>query len=312
MTSNLDAASLFRVDGIVAVVTGGGTGIGLTMARALAINGAKRVYLLGRRPNVLAEATTLHPTVFAPIQCDVTSHASLQAAVDRITSETGYINLLIANSGISGPLEARWDPSLPLSEVRARLFSGQAAMDATTLTFHVNTTGALFSMVAFLELLDAGNKHATATAANVQMQGGQGQSVSTGSGVPSIQSQVIVVSSIAAYSRMAAVAPAYVGSKAAVLHLTKQASSCLAGYGIRANALAPGLFPTELASFMVRDRDPSTEAPDDPRFLPSRKFGGDEEMAGTLLYLASRAGAYCNGTVLMMDGGRLGVMRSSY
>ncbi|KAK4118652.1 NAD(P)-binding protein [Parathielavia appendiculata] len=307
MASNLDAASLFRVDGIVAVVTGGGTGIGLTMARALAINGAKRVYLLGRRLNILEEAANLHPTIFTPIQCDVTSHASLQAAVDSIGSETGYINLLIANSGITGPHE-RWDPSLPLSEVRSNLFS-QAAMDATTSTFHVNTTGALFTMVAFLGLLDAGNKRA--------IQGGLesnefGAPLLPSSDVPSIQSQVIVVSSISAYSRMAMSAPAYAGSKVAILHLTKQASSNLAGYGIRANALAPGLFPTELASVLIGGRDPGTETHDDPLFIPSRRFGGEEEMAGTLLYLASRAGAYCNGTVLMMDGGRLGVMQSSY
>jgi NAD(P)-dependent dehydrogenase (short-subunit alcohol dehydrogenase family) len=48
------------------------------------------------------------------------------------------------------------------------------------------------------------------------------------------------------------------------------------------------------------------------RFIPARRFGGDEEMAGTILYLASRAGAYCNGLVMMVDGGRLSVMRSSY
>ncbi len=59
-------------------------------------------------------------------------------------------------------------------------------------------------------------------------------------------------------------------------------------------------------------RDPSKEAFDDPRFLPSRRFGGDEEMAGSVLFLAGRPGAYCNGSVLMADGGRLSVMASSY
>jgi NAD(P)-dependent dehydrogenase (short-subunit alcohol dehydrogenase family) len=72
------------------------------------------------------------------------------------------------------------------------------------------------------------------------------------------------------------------------------------------------VFPSELASGLIGDRNPGAESYDDPRFIPTRRFGGDEEMAGTLLYLASRAGAYCNGSVLMMDGGRLGVMRSSY
>jgi NAD(P)-dependent dehydrogenase (short-subunit alcohol dehydrogenase family) len=60
------------------------------------------------------------------------------------------------------------------------------------------------------------------------------------------------------------------------------------------------------------DRDPSTEHHTDMRFIPARHFGTDEEMAGTVLYLAGRAGSYCNGMVLMADGGRLGMIASSY
>lgn len=53
--SSLDASALFSVNGLVAVVTGGGTGIGLMIARALEHNGAK-VYILGRREEVLKTA----------------------------------------------------------------------------------------------------------------------------------------------------------------------------------------------------------------------------------------------------------------
>ena len=63
---------------------------------------------------------------------------------------------------------------------------------------------------------------------------------------------------------------------------------------------------------MIGNRDPSKETHDDPRFIPARRFGGDEEMAGMILYLASRAGSFCNGMVLMADGGRSSVMLSSY
>ncbi|KAL2194250.1 hypothetical protein P885DRAFT_43391 [Corynascus similis CBS 632.67] len=304
MTSNLDAASLFRVDGIVAVITGGGTGIGLIMARALAVNGAKCVYLLGRRLDVLNAAAQEHPGIFVPIQCDVTSHASLQCAVDRVAAETGYINLLVANSGAVGPV-AGLNPSLSLSEVRSKLFS-QEIMDGMTSTMNVNATGAYFTMIAFLELLEMGNKRA------LEGRGFGGPRMGSNGDVPSVQSQVIVTSSIAAFSRMYASTPAYAAGKAAILHLAKHASSNLASYGIRVNALAPGLFPSELASGLIAGRDPSTEAIDDPRFIPARRFGGDEEMAGQLLYLASRAGAYTNGCVLMADGGRSSVMRSSY
>ncbi|KAH6614491.1 hypothetical protein B0J18DRAFT_301790 [Chaetomium sp. MPI-SDFR-AT-0129] len=233
MASNISAASLFRVDGIVAAITGGGTGIGLTIARALATNGAKRVYILGRRLDVLKTAAAEFPDIFVPVQCDVTDHASLQAAVDKVTADAGYINLLVANSGVGGPPSGfTGHPDVPLAEVRAKTFTAEA-MAETTNTLHVNVTGAYFTILAFLELLDEGNKRAVKGE-------GFGKPLVEGSDVPSVQSQVIVTSSVAAFSRMHISSPAYLGSKAAILQLTKQMSSNLAVYGIRANALAPG------------------------------------------------------------------------
>ncbi|KAK3319689.1 hypothetical protein B0T19DRAFT_445492 [Cercophora scortea] len=305
MTSHFEASALFSVDGMVAVVTGGGSGIGLTMAQSLATNGAKKVYILGRRLDVLNTAAQSHPSILVPIQCDVTSKDSLQSAVDQITAETGYINLLIANSGILGQTN-RWDWTFtkPIAEVRAELFT-KNSMEAFTDVFHVNVTGAFFTLIAFLELLDAGNKRAVA-------EGGFGAPLKPGGKVPIVQSQVIVTSSISAFSRSGISAPQYTASKAAVLQLVRQASTNLAAYGIRVNALAPGLFPSEMAQVIMATRKPEEEGPDNALFIPAKRFGTEEEMAGTLLFLASRAGAYCNGSYIVNDGGRLAVMPSGY
>ncbi|RYC56177.1 hypothetical protein CHU98_g10035 [Xylaria longipes] len=279
---------------MVAVITGGGTGIGFHMAKALATSGAKKVYILGRRKEVLDEAAKAHESLH-PVVCDVGSKESLQAAVDIVKKDVGYVNLVIANSGITGPV-ARYHPDLSISELRQRLFD-DVSMDDFTQTMHINVTGAYFTMLAFLELLDAGNKNA--------LKGGFGAPLE-GHDVPAIQSQVLFISSIAAYSRVWVSAPSYAASKSALAHLTKHASTNLAPYSIRVNAMAPG------SAGLTQGRDPSKESPSEILFIPARRFGGEEEMAGTALYLASRAGAYCNGLVLVNDGGKLSTMPSEY
>ncbi|KAI1408738.1 NAD(P)-binding protein [Hypoxylon sp. FL1857] len=297
----METASLFRVDGIVAVVTGGATGIGFMIAKALAGAGAKKVYLLGRRKSVVESSAAQDPS-FVPIVCDISSKESLQSAVDLITKDTGYINLLVANSGIIGPGKS-FNPDFTIKQLRQHLFDN-VSMEEFTETFHINVTATYFTMLAFLELLDAGNKNA--------LKGGFGAPIDEGSNLPSIQSQVIITASLSGFSRDRVSSPAYSGSKSAIIHLTKHSSTNLARYEIRVNALAPGLFPSDLARGLISGRDPSTESPDEFRFIPSRRFGGDEEMGGTVLYLASRAGSYCNGLILVNDGGRLAVTVSDY
>ncbi|KAL4931488.1 SDR family NAD(P)-dependent oxidoreductase [Aspergillus undulatus] len=301
MSSSIDASSIFRVDGLVAVITGGGSGIGLTMARALAQNGARKVYILGRRLDVLEKAAQEH-CVLVALQCDVNSKQDLQSVVDRITTEVGYVNLVVANAGSIGP-PVRFNPKASISELRETLFTN-FSIDEMNEALHLNITAAFFTMTTFLELLDAGNKKALA--------GGFGKPLTEGTEVQSIQSQVIFTTSVSAFSRHWTSSPPYLTSKSAIMQVTKHASTQLARFGIRVNAIAPGIYPSDLAAVLIQSRKPETEAADDDRFIPARRFGGDEEMAGAILYLASRAGSYSNGLILVSDGGRLSVMTGTY
>ncbi len=105
-TADLQVEKLFSVKGHVAVVTGGGTGIGLMATQALAANGA-RVYITGRRVEAVDNAAKTHsPSQGGEIipmgGCDVTKKEDLENLVKEISKKEKYINILIPASGISG------------------------------------------------------------------------------------------------------------------------------------------------------------------------------------------------------------------
>ncbi|KAJ5161549.1 NAD(P)-binding protein [Penicillium capsulatum] len=307
MKSPADAETLFRVDGLVAVITGGETeGVGLTMARALAFHGARRVYLLGQRLEILQSAAWEHPSM-VPVQCDVTSKSDLQAAVDRVSGEVGYVNLVVANAGTSGP-PGHFAPDLSLADLRRTLFA-DFSMEGMTDTMNLNVTAAFFTMTAFLELLDAGNRQG--------LQGGYGQPNPNIAPIPP-QSQVIFTTCVSAFSRNWSSSPSYLTSKAAVMQVTKYASAQLARYGIRVNAIAPGLTPSDRSPASPSspispvERHPEQEAFDFHRSFPARRHAGAEDMTGAILYLASRAGSYSNGTILVTDSAQLSAMGGAY
>ncbi len=93
---------------------------------------------------------------------------------------------------------------------------------------------------------------------------------------------------------------AYGASKAAVIHLTKTMAMELGPRGVRVNAIAPGLIETHMARALL-DNPAGYEAY--IRRNPLRRHGQPEEIAGAALLLASDAGSYANGEVLVVDGG---------
>ncbi|ETS77890.1 hypothetical protein PFICI_09952 [Pestalotiopsis fici W106-1] len=281
----LKAAQLFNVDGLVAVITGGGTGIGLMMAQALAENGAAAVYILGRRLQVLeAAAASIGIPSVKPIVCDVTSKDSLQAAADRVKKDFGYLNLLICNSGIGGPQSAKpsKQPELTIEDFVASNWN--VPFEDYNQTFAVNVTSVWYTTLAFLTLLDAGNKKG-----NVEQK-----------------SQVITTSSIASLNKEPTGGWAYGQSKAATTHLVKALSVALPKWDIRANAILPGLYPSEMSAPILARGGLGKD------MIPLARIGDESDMAGTVLYLASRAGAYCNGAVIVSDGGRLGLFPTTF
>ncbi|KAJ4388615.1 hypothetical protein N0V93_006074 [Gnomoniopsis smithogilvyi] len=292
---SLAAADLFTVNSLVAVVTGGATGIGLMIVKALEQNGAK-VYIIGRRKEVLekvAKEEAKHGNII-PIQGDATSKEDLERIVAQITKETGYINLLVANAGITGPMFTSPNtlaPSTPLADLQKQLWNVDPA--GFDQTFSVNVRAVYFSIVAFLPLLEAGNQ-----------KGNVAQS-----------SQAIITSSIGGFNREPLAHFSYSASKAAVTHMAKQFATVFGKYKIRFNVIAPGLYPSEMTdgpnSLMERTRNFTPEQYA-TRVSPLGRHGDVEDMAGCILWLASKAGAWLSGMVVVTDGGKLSVVPSTY
>ncbi|KAL3460583.1 NAD(P)-binding protein [Aspergillus heterothallicus] len=302
--SSFDVKNLFNADGLVAVVTGGGSGIGRVIARALATNGATRVYILGRRSSALEETASTHPAIIVPITTDVTEPSSLSEAATRISTEIGHIDFLVAGAGMVyfGPPQPSTPPpatttrnngtptvgrALPRNASAAQVSSFLLSTTPTEFltTYRVNTMGVFYTLAAFIPLLDAGNKNRSADRTQ--------------------RSQAVAIASIAGQNRNATGGCAYGMSKAAVIQLMGQMNRVLAPLGIRGNTLSPGYFPSELAG-----GPPNYEITKEGTFpvelIPLQRAGTDEEMAGTILYLASKAGGYVNGHVLVVDGGNMG------
>ncbi|SPQ26859.1 e6bdad27-c5aa-431f-b837-c7bc8fb3779a [Thermothielavioides terrestris] len=291
----INVEGLFSVKGMVALITGGGTGIGLMMARALADAGAARVYIVGRRVDVLqaAAASINRPSVVVPLYCDVTSKVSLESIVSVVETDAGLLNLLVCNAGVGGPqVRAPVPGETTLEEWREMQMAG--SFEDFTNTFRVNSTSVWFTAMAFLKLLDAGNRKGN---------------------LPGVSSQVVVTSSIAGFNKAAPGGWAYGPSKAAATHIAKMLSVVLPTWGIRANCICPGLFPSEMAAPIVEaaggSMTGSSVIPLDKNVVPLGRMGDEVDMAGQILYLASRAGAYLNGNTIVVDGGRLGKFPSA-
>ncbi|KAL9609771.1 MAG: hypothetical protein Q9167_005483 [Letrouitia subvulpina] len=226
---------------------------------------------------------------------DITSQDQLKVMAERVKEEIGYLNLLIANAGMSGPMLESLKPRYTLSDFVELAWS--SPMSEFNDTFGLNCTAVYYSILAFMELLDEGN----------QSSGYQGG-----------KSQVIATASTASFLRHPRAGFAYLASKAAVVSMMKTFSTFCVPWGIRFNAIAAGLFPSDIAETLFnkyiidKTKSLTEEGVFSRSYQPAERAGSVEDMAGLTLYMASRAGAFVNGSIMLADGGKVATMPATY
>ncbi|KZT27365.1 short-chain dehydrogenase [Neolentinus lepideus HHB14362 ss-1] len=294
-SQSLKFEQIYDLTGRIALVTGGGTGIGLMIAQGFAANGAK-VYITGRRREVLDKVVSewKGSGSLVPLVMDATDKESIMKARKEVEGQDGRLHILVNNAGQTGPRSGFMnDPNAPerkdADTFGLALFANES-MEAWKDLYAVNTFSIFFTTSAFLGLLDKGSKERTR-----------------------YTSTVINITSISGVTKLAQNHFCYNSSKAAASHLTKMMATefALKGFDVRVNSIAPGVYASEMTFLDIEGEEQTNRVGQSLVSVPLKRAGTAQEMAGTAIYLASPAGCYTNGQEIIIDGGYLAVNPST-
>jgi 2-deoxy-D-gluconate 3-dehydrogenase len=262
----LSITDLFSVRGKVVVVTGGSRGIGEMIAAGFLANGAS-VYISSRKATVCdataARLADAYGGTCVSIPADLSNLAGVDALVAALRTHEQQVHVLVNNAGAS------W--GAPLDEFP------EVGWDKVMDT---NVKGVFFLTQRMLPLLEA-------------------------AATPEDPARVINIGSIDGIRTPAFENWSYGPSKAAVHALTRQMAAGLVRRNVLVNAIAPGPFPTWMLSTGIGTGG-DVEGTDWEAFgrgMPRGRIGTAEDVAGTAIFLASRAGAFTVGEILTCDGG---------
>lgn len=262
----------------IAVVTGAGSGMGLSTVLAFVREGAT-VYALDISQDNLDRELGDQPQVTA-IALDIADSAAVNQAFGRVRDEHGKLDVLINAAGVNTPnrratewldgINHRMLDAMKAGEPFAPEFLEETPDEDFDRVMKINVNGTFFAIRAAAPLLKAAGGGAIVNFASVAGQ---------------------VALPMPAY---------YPASKAAVVGMTRSVAGELAPFNIRVNALAPAGINTAL---LTQSGDDHVQAL--LSMQPLKRLAEPEEIAETLVFLASDAGAHYTGQIFSPSGGAL-------
>lgn len=253
-----------RLDGKVALIVGAGTGVGRSCMRIFAAEGA----------NVVGVGRT---------------RTSLEESVDNARLPGGIADLIVADAAIEEHCHR------VVEETLAR----HGRIDILIHAAGVGYSWAQKSPKSMNDVIDTPLEkwrevmQINLDAYFLMSRAAIPKMISAGSGA------VVAIASVSGFLGVP-VAHAYCASKAGVINLTRSMCAAYAKHNIRINCIAPGFIDTPMSAEAINLFDDPQLA---DQLSPMRRPGTPDEMAKGCLYLASDDASYCNGSVLVIDGG---------
>jgi NAD(P)-dependent dehydrogenase (short-subunit alcohol dehydrogenase family) len=263
-----------ELTGKVAIITGGGSGIGSSMARTFAEEGASVVVadISMERAEKVAEMIKKKGGAALPIQADVTKTDDVKGMVKKTLEKFGRIDILVNNAGMgyrSGAVTTSGD--LIVENLDEQLWD------------KVITTNLKSAFLCSQAVIPSMKKQKSGNIVNIASGAAfSGAGAKGGSGAH------------------------YNASKAALVNLTKTLAVQLGPYGIRANTIAPSLVyaadadGTHSASFGAENAEDMERI---MKLIPLGRLGTPKDVANAAVFLASDKNSYIHGATLHVNGG---------
>ena len=253
----MSVKELFKIEGKVALITGGSRGLGLQIAEALGEMGCK-LAMAARKEGELAETKKYleglgYPVVAIPSNLSNFEH--IPQLVDAVIEHFGPIDILVNNAGATWGAPAEDYPDDAWHKV---------------MDLNINAMFFLSREVGRRCMIPAQSGKIINVASIAGLRG-------TGKGVNTI---------------------AYNTSKAAAINFTRTLAAEWGKYNINVNAICPGFFSSKMADGLMEKLGDAVIAR-----IPLERIGGEEDLKGLAVLLASQAGRHITGQAIAVDGG---------